>query len=211
MKKEFQEICNIYKNRYVSIFRQLYPTSKKSGFTERNLSVNFAVAYENYSCQMKQNTVTWYEFQFGKKNNEHFDAIIINFSTREILIIESKRYNNMSKQLKAVNKDIGRIKLFPSIDLSRIPKLEQYKLYGVILADIRTSQTTSVKLKKAIIEQYRKKVFVEKNKKVFTNCTDKDVFEYNVQNFRDCNTVLQEALICSDYYLLSMFWEINNA
>ena len=69
MKKEFQEICNIYKNRYVSIFRQLYPTSKKSGFTERNLSVNFAVAYENYSCQMKQNTVTWYEFQFGKKNN----------------------------------------------------------------------------------------------------------------------------------------------
>ncbi len=78
--KKFEKIFENYKKRYESILDVLYPAKNSTGFTERNLSVNFANAY----VQDHPGSVTWYEFQFGEKNNLHLDAIIVNKEQKEI-------------------------------------------------------------------------------------------------------------------------------
>jgi hypothetical protein len=45
METQFNEIFDTYQKRYESILAILYPAKNNTGFTERNLSVNFANAY----------------------------------------------------------------------------------------------------------------------------------------------------------------------
>lgn len=48
------EVFENYKNNYVKIFDMIYPAKGNTGFPERNLSVNFAKAYE----KMFENSAT---------------------------------------------------------------------------------------------------------------------------------------------------------
>ena len=52
------------RQEYIKILNVLYPSKGNTGFTERNLSVNFCNAYK----QVFSNAVVWYEFTFDKGN-----------------------------------------------------------------------------------------------------------------------------------------------
>lgn len=210
----FESVCAEYKNNYAEIFKTIYPAKNSTGFTERNLSVNFSRAYEKVISKSRQTCITWYEFQFGIENNKHYDALIINTATKEILIIESKRYNDIPRKIKSVIKDIKRINNFSSEianeNFCRIADFSEYKIYGIILADIWTQNTSSPKQKLQIQEQYRDNCFVNqneylKNESAFTNME----FMYNVQSFDDCTDCIKSSAICHDYYLLTMIWEVS--
>ena len=125
-----------YKKNYDEILNVIYPAKNSTGFPERNLSVNFAKAYES----IFDNSVTWYELQFGINNNSHIDAVIIDTRNKRILFIESKRFSNPSKKVNEINEDIDRIiclkeELLNDSD-ERINDIKSYHFYGVILADV---------------------------------------------------------------------------
>ena len=157
LQDKFANIFSQYQSIYKSIFRVLYPAKGSTGFTERNQSVNFSKAYEAYNPAAK----TWYEFQFGEKNNLHYDALIINPLSKEILLVESKRFSNPSKKLKEVKSDITRINLSVKDYLpdftSRIDGFLDYTLYGVILADV----WTETKAKNKILNTFQNHSFIE--------------------------------------------------
>lgn len=208
-KSTFQTICREFQRNYVNIFRQMYPARNRTGFTERNLSVNFSKAYEKVCETAGQNSVTWYEFQFGEKNNEHYDAVIVNPVANEIIVVESKRFSELDKKLRSAAQDIERIKNFPFTETERILNVENYIAYGVLLADIWTTETTSKRRKKEIVEQYRSGTFLSEHREIFSKVPANEEIIYDVQDFsRFRNNILSE-MICSEYYLLSMCWKIK--
>ena len=222
-KTFFDKVCIKFKHNYEKIFEHIYPAKNSSGFTERNLSVNFAEAYEKTAMQLNQNCITWYEFQFGEKNNQHYDAVVVNITTKEILVIEAKRFNDLPKKIYSTVNDIHRINNFPAEILNenscRITDFNLYKIYGVFLADIWTAGTSSPKLKKLIKAQYLSQNFINTNNRIqkFINehWSDEEKFDlnnldiiYNVQGFDDC-LALNHPMICNHYYLLSMTWEVS--
>ena len=169
-KTFFDKVCIKFKHNYEKIFEHIYPAKNSSGFTERNLSVNFAEAYEKTAMQLNQNCITWYEFQFGEKNNQHYDAVVVNITTKEILVIEAKRFNDLPKKIYSTVNDIHRINNFPAEILNenscRITDFNLYKIYGVFLADIWTAGTSSPKLKKLIKAQYLSQNFINTNNRI---------------------------------------------
>lgn len=222
-KTFFDKVCVEYKHNYEKIFEQIYPAKNSTGFTERNLSVNFSKAYETLIVQDNQNCITWYEFQFGNKNSKHYDAVIVNTTQKEILIIEAKRYNVLPRKIYSMIKDIFRINNFlteiRNENFHRIPDFTKYKIYGVVLADIWTAKTSSPKLKELIKEQYASRNFIKTNEHIKDyanrNLNDKDKFDlnnleitYNMQGFDDCAN-LNYPIICNHYFLLSMYWELK--
>ena len=157
----FESIFEAYTKRYESILDVLYPSKNNTGFTERNLSVNFAAAYE----AAHPGSVTWYEFQFGQKNNLHLDAVIINKAEKEILLIESKRFKNTTKQVAEVEEDILRI-FFTKDEYweefeDRIDGFFNYDVYGVILADVWTETKPKTKIKDAFENNSFVSVYLE--------------------------------------------------
>ena len=96
LNKHLDKVFELYKENYEKIFDVFYPAKNSTGFTERNLSVNFCKAYETVFPE----SISWFEFQFGENNNLHYDALIINPKLKVILLIESKRFSNPSKNLK---------------------------------------------------------------------------------------------------------------
>ena len=120
-------------------------------------------------------------------------------------------------------KDIFRINNFlteiRNENFHRIPNITIYKIYGVILADIWTAETSSPKLKELIKEQYASRNFIKINRHIKDyanrNLNDKDKFDlnnleitYNMQGFDDCAN-LNYPIICNHYFLLSMYWELK--
>lgn len=160
-----------------------------------------------------QTCITWYEFQFGIENNKHYDALIVNTTTKEILIIESKRFNNIPRKIKSIIADIKRINCFPVEMLNdnscRITDFAEYRIYGIILADIWTQNTSSPKRKLQIKEQYKDNSFVSQNEDLKNEPELQNIkFTYNVQGFGDCTDCIKSSAICHDYYLLTMIWEV---
>ena len=148
MKMVTDGVLEKYKENYCRIFKSIYPSKNGTGFTERNLSVNFAKAYES----AHKDSITWYEFQFGYRNSQHYDAIIVDHKNRRLIVIESKRFTNTVKKVESVGKDIQRIREFEKdthlreFD-KRIPALKEYSVIGVILADVWTEGTEKSKIK----------------------------------------------------------------
>ncbi len=214
-KSIFKSICDEYKRNYVEIFKHIYPSKNSTGFTERNLSVNFSKAYEKIITKENQDCISWFEFQFDETNNKHYDAIIINSTVKEILVIEAKRYNNLSRKINSVINDIARINKFLTEilrkDDRRIPSIESYKIYGVILADIWIGNTSSVKQKNIVKKQYIDNSFIKDNKYI-NNDSKRSLsglkFIYNVEDFTDCIESIKSESICNDYSLLSILWEL---
>ena len=99
----FFDVFENYRNNYQRILSLLYPSKNSTGFTERNLSVNFANAYE----RVNSSAITWFEFQFGENNNLHYDAVIIDPKNKRLLLIESKRFSNPHQKIASVGADIN--------------------------------------------------------------------------------------------------------
>ena len=69
------------KSKYSTIFQQYYPAHDSTGFTERNLSVNFVEALlEN--LQVKD-AFAWYEAPLPGKH-EHIDAVLFDPSSKSV-------------------------------------------------------------------------------------------------------------------------------
>lgn len=158
--KRQRELFEQYGGVYKTVLSNMYPAKNNTGFPERNLSVNFSKAYETVANIAEETAISWFEMQFGEKNNLHVDAVIINETVGEMLIVESKRFNHPLKKAEEIVKDIGRIYGFISelksenenkdkkarIDLSKINHC-----YGVILADVWTEGDVKRIFLKAIL------------------------------------------------------------
>lgn len=136
-KHDFELICEQYKNSYNNILKIIYPSINNYGFTERNLTCNFAKAYEGFYNNDKS-IATWFEFKFN--NTLLTDCIIINTSMKEIFIVESKRIN-VTKKLGEIGEDIKRIfELYRNREREFKDRIYNYtgdyKIFGVILTDI---------------------------------------------------------------------------
>ena len=196
LNNHLDRVFEHYKTNYEKIFNVLYPAKNSTGFTERNLSVNFCKAYET----VYQNSITWYEFQFGEKNNLHYDALIIDPKSKVVLLIESKRFSNTNKKLIEVRSDINRIcesiNLYRS-DFDRIDNFDAYKVVGVILADVWTENA----LKKDILKSFRDNSFLTR----FSMPSVSSPLYY----VTDFDSTEKYPVIRDTYHLTSLVWEIN--
>jgi len=193
---EWNMVFGEYKEQYSRIFEHIYPAKNSTGFPERNLSVNFIRGYEAARRKEKETILGWYEFQFGVRNNRHVDAVLINETSGELFIIESKRYSNPNKKIEEVKEDICRIYDLiaelreenrngnPRISLKNISAV-----YGVILADAWKMHG----MKTRIIQSYQEKKFCED----FLKRNDIDPI-YDVQDFEEIK----------EYKLLSFTWKL---
>ncbi len=196
VKKVFEE----YHKKYVNVFNCLYPAKNSTGFPERNLSVNFSKAIE----EVFTSACTWFEFQFGPKNNFHFDAIIIIPEVKTILIVESKRFSNPISKIEEIKNDMDRInkvkkEYFCEFD-ERIPKFADYSVCGVILAD----EWTETKRKKEVKESFERGNFIE----TFLPSIDKEHFHNGSYYAYGFDGVTDYQWVNNNYYLVSMIWEV---
>lgn len=201
----FSDVFEKYRLNYRQIFSSFYPSKNSTGFTERNLSVNFAKAYE----QMNPSSITWFEFQFGQVNNLHYDALIIDSANKRILLIESKRFSTPNKKIIGVGADIDRIQ--QSIESysqdfkSRIPDFLNYSIYGVVLADV----WTETRKKKQIYDAFKKAEFVEvyltEHLKKYPPLSEASYF---VGDFADLPIDAPKWDILQTYHLVSFVWTL---
>lgn len=138
------EKLDLIKEEYVRRYKErlsiCYPSLGSTGFQERNQTNNFLSAAET----IVPNLFTWFEFQIdgGKKNDNHLDAIAVDFNAKEIWLIESKRIQDQRK-MNAIFSDKTRME-----QLAKEPKknfnrfydegihLEEFSIYGLVLADV---------------------------------------------------------------------------
>lgn len=208
MDSVFKEYGKIYQD----ILSSIYPAKNSTGFAERNLSVNFSKAYERNAVLQGHEAVSWFEFQFGKKNNLHVDVVILNKTTGEMCVVESKRFSNPSSKLKEIGKDLQRIQNFVaelktenSDGTIRINMADIKRCYGVILADVWNETA----VKESILESYRvgmknpdsKESFMYKFREEIGETRENTDVHYNVISFCELKKVAK-------YNLVSMWWEI---
>lgn len=200
LRKAEKEVYEKYRNKYAKIFKCLYPAKNSTGFPERNLSVNFSKAVE----EIFPSACTWFEFQFGPKNNFHFDAVIIIPEIKTILIVESKRFSNPTVKTEEIGSDMDRInkvkKDYYSEFADRIPGFSGFTVCGVILADV----WTETKRKEKIKESFEKENFVE----TFLPLSGEDRFHNGSYHVCGFDGVTEYQWVNNNYYLVSMMWEV---
>ena len=93
---------------YNNIFNQYYPAHDSTGFTERNLTSNFA---ESLKYFLGEKSFIWFETPINPENKkEHIDAVVFSKVKNSILLIESKRLGQeVNKQIVSLKRDIERI------------------------------------------------------------------------------------------------------
>lgn len=200
VNSELKCVFENYQQHYSKIFDYMYPAKNSTGFTERNLSVNFIKGYESARAMYDEKIVSWYEFQFGEKNNYHVDAVMWNISLGELYVIESKRFDNPSAKIREIDADINRIyalvdelKSECATSKQRIPINNISQIFGVILADA----WNETKIKNNIITSYREKSFI--GKYLATERIKNPI--YDVREFNQSKTL-------EKYKLLSLAWEL---
>ena len=203
------QVFDAYGNIYRNMLSKFYPSKGSTGFSERNLSVNFAKAYESVNEVDDQGVYSWFEFQFGNSNNNHIDAVVMNEKLREIYIIEAKRYSNPNKKMTEVGEDIGRIfDFYDEIKKENdglSPRINLYKfdkVYGVILADVWTETGTKIQIKESyeagVIDSYSSDSFLNVFSKELGLTRRLDELYYNVQSD-----------ILENYFLVSFLWRVK--
>lgn len=201
----FLDVFENYRNNYKLIFSLLYPSKNSTGFTERNLSVNFSKAYE----RINPSAITWFEFQFGEKNNLHYDAVIIDPKNKRLFLVESKRFSLPQKKIASIATDIDRIQNVKSNYLndfvSRVSDVLTYQIFGVILADVWTEKPK----KKQIYKSYVAKTFIND---FLEDCLIKYPSlrnaTYYVGDFDDLPCDAPKRDVLQTYHLVSFAWEI---
>ena len=205
MPKYFLDVFENYRYNYQRIFSILYPSKNSTGFTERNLSVNFANAYE----RINPSAITWFEFQFGENNNLHYDAVIIDPENKRLLLIESKRFSNPHTKIASIANDIDRIQNIKINYLhdfmSRIPDILNYQIFGVILADV----WTETRKKKQIYDSFVAGTFItdflEDNLIKYPSLHNATYYVGDFDNL-PCDAPKRDVL--QTYHLVSFAWEI---
>ena len=209
--EKYQDVLREYCNNYFKILRIMYPSKNSTGFTERNLSVNFANAYQ----QQYKNAIAWYEYQFGERNNLHYDCILVNPDEKEILIIESKRFNNLNKKIREVYRDIKRINEITTVYSAELKgRIPDYSITGVVLADVWTGKNKS---KGKIKQSFFDKVFLKQYQDISNSDLNIDDFhaEYFVEDIINKKIMNKEEFkietdkMEEDYSLLGIFWKVK--
>ena len=159
----FEKVFNEYQNVYLGILDNFYPSVGSTGFQERNLTVNFSKAYEKV---INGNAISWFELQFGEKNNLHLDCVIIDKINKRIFLIEAKRYSAPKRKKASVTADIERIEGFIKdsfLQDERFQNYQDYQLFGVILGDVWFKESKS---KEALHQSYLDKNYFPKRKRL---------------------------------------------
>ena len=200
-----ESVFEAYGEIYRNILNNIYPAKNSTGFPERNLSVNFTKAYEAFAAQKGQNAFSWFEFQFGNSNNLHVDAVLINKTTHELYVIESKRFSNPMPKMREIGEDIDRVySLVEELRQENLQDKFRIKLddfehkYGVILADV----WTETPLKEEILQAYKEGTLLDRYADEIKHEREIDPVSYYVQNFCD-NVDVQR------YNLVSFMWELR--
>ena len=205
------EVFCLYKEYYVEILKCIWPSIDSNGFQERNLTVNFTNAYKEIAKKKDNIAIVWFEFQCGESGNKHVDALLMNTTSKEIFIIEAKRYNNVNQKVKSVAWDVKRIQEFfydKSIFIERLGDISDYKFYGMILADV----WCETKSKIDIAQLYSDKEFFEKKISTINMGSETEFYltvpefiQYDVQTF--INDKIQKSWQDSvENYRLASFW-----
>lgn len=194
-------IFDKYQNLYAKIFKCMYPAKNNTGFPERNLSVNFSKAVE----EVFPSACTWFEFQFGPKNNFHFDAVIVIPEVKTVLVVESKRFSNPAEKTRGIQNDMDRINMIKKAYFSefaeRIPGFSAYTVCGVILADV----WTETKRKEEIKQSFENGNFIE----TFLPSMEADHFHNGSYHVCGFEGVTDYQSLNNNYYLVSMMWEVG--
>ncbi len=216
MNEYMNEVFDCYARQYTSILKYLWPAKGNTGFTERNLTCNFSKAYEKITLEKGKDAYTWFEFQFGDDNDQHYDAIIVNPTDKKIIVIESKRFNTQVSKIRSVNKDIHRITEFPDalkkevlrneVEKMRIYDFEKFEVWGMILADVWDEKRDGDKgdLRSKIADEFRDGTFLDHETQVEFNSSDLCGLKYKYISFEH-----QEH--AEKYRLLSFYWRVREA
>lgn len=179
MKTELEKVTDLYFKRYEKIFDNYYPSHDSTGFTERNLSVNFAFAME----KIYSRAFTWYEVPL-KRKGEHCDAVIFNADTKEMFIIEAKRFDKPGKKSSFLS-DVGRVINKENIDYIKTeyksPMIDNFKCYALLLADVWLETSSKMKIYNEWGESFFK-VFASEDEYIDLQ---KKIKEQNVDSFNE--------------------------
>jgi hypothetical protein len=104
---------NGFKDRYDKIFKQYYPAHDSTGFTERNLTCNYAEAL--IQTLNDENAFVWYEAPLPRQGEnkmkcQHIDAVVFSEKYNSVFFIEAKRLGDRpTNKIQAVIKDLNRL------------------------------------------------------------------------------------------------------
>ncbi len=208
MQSNIEQILKEYKNQYLKIFKNLYPSEGSVGFTERNLSVNFCNAFE----KVHREACAWYEVSFEESSKYHFDAILVNPPTKEVFIIEAKRFSDPSGKLTSLGNDISRILEMDNKNriLNKLydKDVANYTTYGVVLADVWEESD----VKKDLSRLWREKNFFDNDYvKSKLNLTEEQlniISKERVMEILDFKDQVISKSISNDYKLLTCIWKL---
>lgn len=153
---------------------------------------------EQVAESRNQNCFTWYEFQFGKKNDLHYDAVVFNTTEKRVYIVESKRFRYLNKKLRSIGNDIERIDPLRINDGQNRVDLTGFSFYGIILSDVWTENNS----KSNILNNFADKDFFDKYEETVP-CKNK---LQNVYYWTNQAAPFEKA---PNYYLLAAIWKIN--
>lgn len=93
--------------KYCKILNSYYPAHNSTGFTERNLTNNFANSLE---LALTGSPFTWFEAPLSATDKKHLDAIVFHPQSKTSFLIEAKRLSNTVQKINEIKKDIERMK-----------------------------------------------------------------------------------------------------
>jgi len=203
------KIFEAYVVKYQHILSCFYPAKGSTGFVERNLTVNWSKAAE-VVCG-SENVISWFEFQFGKNNKKHIDALVWDRSAGNLFLLESKRFSNLPSKICEIGDDIVRLQdLFEEIKEEKGARIELDKVhhcYGVILADVWPKKGIQCP-KRTILESYENCTFLADNICNFSESAQQRLKNYPFADLKYYHTVFDNVSSKEQYALVSLSWRI---
>ena len=136
LSEEIAAIFDCMIDSYSQIFSHYYPAHNSTGFTERNLTCNFAFAIKSL---YPNDSFIWFEAPIDLKNSKHVDAVAFIPSKKAMLIIEAKRFSNLKQKIREIEEDIERIQNLEHYYLLKtglVGSIVVEFAIGIILSDI---------------------------------------------------------------------------
>lgn len=132
-------------HKYSQILNNYYPAHNSTGFTERNLTNNFATGLEH---ALGQDAFAWYEAPLDPEARLHLDAIVFDPSTKSCFLIEAKRFTNPRRKIADTIHDVQRMSHqahHVTLELG-LSKLKIEHRYAVVLADVWTENESKLEV-----------------------------------------------------------------